>query len=120
MPYESILTERRGDVLVVTLNRPDRLNAAPPEMFAEVSAALGDLGDARAVMIAGAGRGFCSGADVAAVAMRGGDPAQATYDALTESFNPAIQAIVDHARGRVAGPGRRGRGRGGQLFRDPG
>lgn len=30
---EHILTDRRGDVLVVTLNRPDRLNAAPPAMF---------------------------------------------------------------------------------------
>ncbi|MGN6375365.1 MAG: 2-(1,2-epoxy-1,2-dihydrophenyl)acetyl-CoA isomerase, partial [Sphingomonas sp.] len=34
--YETILTERRGDVLVVTLNRPDRLNAAPPLMFDEI------------------------------------------------------------------------------------
>ena len=30
MAYETILTERRGDVLVVTINRPERLNAAPP------------------------------------------------------------------------------------------
>ena len=36
MAYEHILTERRGDVLVVTLNRPDRLNAAPPAMFVEI------------------------------------------------------------------------------------
>lgn len=95
MPYDTILTERRGDVLVLTLNRPDRLNAAPPEMFGEISAALADLDGARAVLIAGAGRGFCSGADVAAVATRAGDPAQATYDALTRGFNPAIRAIVD-------------------------
>ena len=34
--YEHILSERRGDVLVVTLNRPERLNAAPPAMFEEL------------------------------------------------------------------------------------
>ncbi|RZM33891.1 MAG: 2-(1,2-epoxy-1,2-dihydrophenyl)acetyl-CoA isomerase, partial [Sphingomonas sp.] len=61
---EHILSERRGDVLVLTLNRPDRLNAAPPAMFEELRAALGDLNSARAVLIAGAGRAFCSGADV--------------------------------------------------------
>ena len=33
MAYEMILSERRGDVLVLTLNRPERLNAAPPQMF---------------------------------------------------------------------------------------
>lgn len=34
--YEHILSDRRGDVLVLTLNRPDRLNAAPPAMFEEI------------------------------------------------------------------------------------
>ena len=33
MPDPMIQTERRGDVLIVTLNRPARLNAAPPQMF---------------------------------------------------------------------------------------
>ena len=64
MAYDHILTERRGDVLVVTLNRPDRLNAAPPAMFGEIREALGNLDGARAVLITGAGRAFCSGADV--------------------------------------------------------
>ncbi len=48
---EHILSERRGDVLVLTLNRPDRLNAAPPAMFEELAAALADLDGARAVLI---------------------------------------------------------------------
>ena len=54
--YEHILSERRGDVLVLTLNRPDRLNAAPPAMFEELRSALDDLDGVRAVLIAGAGR----------------------------------------------------------------
>lgn len=99
MAYEHILTERKGDVLVVTLNRPDRLNAAPPAMFVEMREALADLGGARAVLITGAGRAFCSGADVGGGALmaseRGLDPGQATYDALTSSYNPTLAAIAD-------------------------
>ena len=48
MAYEHILTERRGDVLVLTLNRPDRLNAAPPAMFEEIYATRSATSMARA------------------------------------------------------------------------
>lgn len=95
MSFETILAERRGDVLVVTINRPERLNAAPPGTFAEIRAALGRLDGARAVMITGAGRAFCSGADVGSGALQAEDPAEATYAALTGHYNPAIQAVVD-------------------------
>ena len=90
-----ILSERRGDVLVLTLNRPDRLNAAPPAMFVELKAALESLDGARAVLIMGAGRAFCSGADVAGGALGSDDPGEATYAALTESYNPLMVAIAD-------------------------
>ncbi|WP_294337326.1 enoyl-CoA hydratase-related protein [uncultured Sphingomonas sp.] len=91
---ESIRIERQGDVLVVTLDRPDRLNAATPAMFATIADALTRLDGARAVVLAGAGRAFCSGADIAA-SQGAADPALATYDALTKSYNPTIRAIVD-------------------------
>jgi len=110
--YETILTERRGDVLVVTMNRPERLNAAPPSTFDEIRDALTSLDGARAVLLAGAGRGFCSGADVAGGALTAADPAQATRDALTQHYNPTLQAIADLAvpvisavRGPAAGIG---------------
>ena len=109
---QHILTERRGDVLVVTLNRPERLNAAPPAMFEEIAAALSDLGGARAVLFAGAGRGFCSGADVAGGALGMDNPGEATFGALTRSYNPALLAIaelglpvVSAVRGPAAGIG---------------
>ena len=92
---EHILTERRGDVLVLTLDRPDRLNAAPPAMFDELRAAVNDLGGARAVLIQGAGRGFCSGADVGMGALNSGDPGAATHASLTGSYNPTLAAIAD-------------------------
>lgn len=92
---EMIRSERQGDVLVVTLDRPDRLNAATPAMFERITAMLGDLDGARAVLLTGAGRAFCSGADVGSGALSAADPGLATYDALTQSYNPAIRAIVD-------------------------
>ena len=92
---EHILSERRCDVLVLTLNRPDRLNAAPPAMFEELAAALADLDGARAVLIAGAGRAFCSGADVGGGALSSDNPGEATYAALTGSYNPTMAAIAD-------------------------
>ncbi|RIA37214.1 2-(1,2-epoxy-1,2-dihydrophenyl)acetyl-CoA isomerase [Hephaestia caeni] len=110
--YDHILTERRGDVLVVTLNRPDRLNAAPPAMFDEIRAALADLGGARAVLLAGAGRGFCSGADVAGGALGGDNPGEATFLALVDHYHPLMETlaglavpIVSAVRGPVAGIG---------------
>jgi 2-(1,2-epoxy-1,2-dihydrophenyl)acetyl-CoA isomerase len=110
--YEMILAERRGDVLVVTLSRPDRLNAAPPRMFDELGEALADLDGARTVLITGAGRGFCSGADVGGDALGSHDPGNTTYKALTEHYNPALLAIADLAvpvvtavRGPAAGIG---------------
>jgi 2-(1,2-epoxy-1,2-dihydrophenyl)acetyl-CoA isomerase len=109
---EHILSERRGDVLVLTLNRPDRLNAAPPAMFVELKAALQSLDGARAVLIAGAGRAFCAGADVAGGALGDDDPGEATFVALTGSYNPLMAALADlgvpvvsAVRGAAAGIG---------------
>ena len=109
---EHIRIERRGDVLVLTLNRPDRLNAAAPAMFVELRDAMATLDGARAVLIAGAGRGFCSGADVAGGALGTDNPGETTYAALMQGYNPTLAAIaelsvpvVSAVRGPVAGIG---------------
>ena len=95
MTYEMILSERRGDVLVVTLNRPERLNAAPPQAFEEIAHAIANLDGARAVLFAGSGRAFCSGADVGGGALGSDDPGNTTFKALTQSYNPTMAAIAD-------------------------
>ncbi|MGH3389905.1 MAG: enoyl-CoA hydratase-related protein [Actinomadura sp.] len=63
----SVLAERRGPVLLLTFNRPDRLNAWTDELeeryFAHLDAAEADP-DIGAIVITGAGRGFCAGADL--------------------------------------------------------
>lgn len=109
---EHILTERRGDVLIVTLNKPERLNAAPPALFVEIKAAIEALDGARAVLFAGAGRAFCSGADVGGGALGAENPGETTYAALTQSYNPTMAAIatlgvpvVSAVRGPAAGIG---------------
>jgi enoyl-CoA hydratase/carnithine racemase len=67
MSYEQITTELADRVLTITLNRPDRLNAWTETMCRELLAAL-DEADAhdevRAIVVTGAGRGFCAGADL--------------------------------------------------------
>jgi 2-(1,2-epoxy-1,2-dihydrophenyl)acetyl-CoA isomerase len=95
MAYEHILAERQGEVLVLTLNRPDRLNAAPPALFDELRDALARLDGARAVLLAGAGRAFCSGADVGGGALGADNPGETTYAALTDQYNPTMLAIAD-------------------------
>ena len=57
--------ERDGPLLRITLARPDRRNAIDAELIAAVTAAFSDVGDARAVVLAGEGDSFCAGADVA-------------------------------------------------------
>ena len=69
MSYEQITTETADGVLTITLNRPDRLNAWTPTMGDELIAAfdVADGDDAvRAIIVTGAGRGFCAGADLQA------------------------------------------------------
>src|SRR5256885_15770892 len=69
MAFEQIHTELADGVLQITLNRPERLNAWTAVMARELMEAF-DQSDAddevRAVIVTGAGRGFCAGADLAA------------------------------------------------------
>ncbi|MBI2906335.1 MAG: enoyl-CoA hydratase/isomerase family protein [Chloroflexi bacterium] len=73
MEYEDLIFEVDGNVAVITLNRPDKLNALSVAMRRSLQAALkevADNDDVRAMVLTGAGRGFCSGADVGAQAAR--------------------------------------------------
>jgi methylglutaconyl-CoA hydratase len=56
--------ERDGHLLRVTLARPDRRNAFDANLIAALTEAFADVGDARAVVLAGEGQSFCAGADV--------------------------------------------------------
>ncbi|TMK69327.1 MAG: hypothetical protein E6G50_12780 [Actinobacteria bacterium] len=56
--------ERDGHVLRITLAKPERRNAFDAELIRELTDAFADVGDARAVVLAGAGAAFCAGADI--------------------------------------------------------
>ena len=56
--------DRDGDVLRLTLARPERATRSTPALIAELAEAFVDVGDARAVVLAGEGPSFCAGADV--------------------------------------------------------
>jgi enoyl-CoA hydratase/carnithine racemase len=97
--FETILYDVEDGIATITLNRPERLNAFTSQMMADMIAAFDaiDADDAvRAVIVTGAGRGFCAGADLAA----GGD----TFD-RTGPQEPAREA------GRVGDVIRDGGGR---------
>lgn len=93
MDYETIRVERVGHVMKIVLNRPERLNACPPDMALEIANAVSDLGDARAVVITGEGRAFCSGADLAAKGQRSITGGRGAYTSLTQAYNPLMLTL---------------------------
>ena len=90
MDYEQILREQRDEIVVLTLNRPEKLNAWTPRMSAELTHAI-EAADADAsvgaVVVTGAGRGFCAGADISVV-----------FDAQIQGEERAASATPTRAR----------------------
>lgn len=89
MSYQDILYQVEDGVAVITLNRPDRLNAWTGRMHLDVKAAMRAASDddaVRVIVLTGAGRGFCAGADMDALRDIGAGERQATPD---EPFDPS-------------------------------
>jgi 2-(1,2-epoxy-1,2-dihydrophenyl)acetyl-CoA isomerase len=86
-----VLTERDGGVLTITLNRPDVFNAFNLALHQGLRAALEEAADAeiRAVVITGAGRGFCSGQDLKEFQEMPGS----IRERLEETYHPNIRLI---------------------------
>jgi 2-(1,2-epoxy-1,2-dihydrophenyl)acetyl-CoA isomerase len=85
-------TSRDGAVLTITLNRPDVLNALNAAMHAGLAAALKEAArddDVRAVVLTGAGRGFCVGQDLSEFREAPGD----IGDRLRSAYHPNVLAI---------------------------
>ncbi|MEP2029925.1 MAG: enoyl-CoA hydratase-related protein [Paracoccaceae bacterium] len=93
MDYQTITYEIENDVAAITLNRPDVMNALNGQMRAEITFAMQDAATkARAVVLTGAGRAFCSGQDL-------GDRANAANldleRTLRDEYVPMLRAIFD-------------------------
>lgn len=107
-----VLSERRGAVVELTLNRPDRLNAVSLELYealiSELEKADAD-GEVRCVVLTGAGRAFCAGADLKAHADAGppSPERRARYTTAAQDVNrllqvmgtPVVAAVNGHAIG---------------------
>jgi 2-(1,2-epoxy-1,2-dihydrophenyl)acetyl-CoA isomerase len=94
---QPILLDRlENGVLTLTLNRPERLNALDGALIEALSAGIKRAGrdpECRAVLITGAGRGFCAGADLANRAFAPGDTRPDLGQALEKGLNPIIRGI---------------------------
>jgi len=94
---EELLVEKDGGVTIITLNRPESLNALYPKlqtMLSEALLAAAEDSDVRCVVLTGAGRGFCAGGDTRAIRKR---------DAAAPPPNPgaALATRIDRLRRSV-------------------
>ena len=94
MAYETIIAERSGHVATITLNRPDRLNSFTRAMHGELREALEDLGDARVLVLTGAGRGFCAGQDLNDRAVAAGEAVD-LGETVEECWNPLVRTLAE-------------------------
>jgi enoyl-CoA hydratase/carnithine racemase len=116
MTFETITYERRDSVGLITLNRPDRLNAWTPRMASEQAHAIRAANDDEhvgAIVMTGAGRGFCAGADMRDTFNKrldgvdpggdteesGGMPRDVDWVALARESKPLIAAVNGAAVG---------------------
>ena len=92
MTYQDIIVHQEGGVLTITLNRPDVMNALTSRMRREIVHAFADIGQARVVVLTGAGRAFCSGQD-----LQDAKRVEAVdFEViLNEEYVPMLRAITD-------------------------
>jgi 2-(1,2-epoxy-1,2-dihydrophenyl)acetyl-CoA isomerase len=88
---DEVLTSRDGGVLTITLNRPEVYNAFNRELHAALADALAEAAapDVRAVVVTGAGRGFCAGQDLKEFREIGGG----IRERLEETYHPNLRAL---------------------------
>jgi 2-(1,2-epoxy-1,2-dihydrophenyl)acetyl-CoA isomerase len=109
----TVLVEKHPGYHQITLNRPERLNALNMEMHGGLMAALADAEadpDCRAILLTGAGRGFCAGQDLADVAVKEDGPPDLKsllehYNGLVRKLRTIEMPVVCAVNGVAAGAG---------------
>jgi 2-(1,2-epoxy-1,2-dihydrophenyl)acetyl-CoA isomerase len=97
-----------GEVALIRLNRPDRMNALTPDMLDLLAATIREApaGGARAILLTGEGKAFCSGADLAStVGNDVGNIVRRHYNPAIEAFAASPIPIVTAINGPAAGAG---------------
>src|SRR5688500_8154781 len=111
MAYETIEFGVDTGIARLTLNRPDRLNSFTVEMHEEVADALADVGDARVLVLSGAGRGFCAGQDLGDRAVAPGqavdlgESVERRYNPLVRRLTSLPMPVIARVNGVAAGAG---------------
>jgi 2-(1,2-epoxy-1,2-dihydrophenyl)acetyl-CoA isomerase len=119
MEFETLKFERRERIACVTLNRPDRLNAMSTPMIEDLRSVadfIESTAEIRAVMLTGAGRAFCAGADLSADNIEGDGKARSRGEhiraQMQQHFNPMVEKwyhlrvpVVVAVNGVAAGAG---------------
>ena len=93
--FDTVRWDREDAVVVLTMNRPERRNALSPDLdrdLRDAFAAIDKDDSVRAVVLQGAGGGFCAGADL--TILKEGVSPEALYNHLTERYLPLIDAIT--------------------------
>jgi 2-(1,2-epoxy-1,2-dihydrophenyl)acetyl-CoA isomerase len=93
MAYETIDFKLADGVARLTLNRPERLNSFTVQMHEEVRGALSSLGEARVLVLTGAGRGFCAGQDLNDRAVAPGEAVD-LGESVEQRYNPLIRTLT--------------------------
>jgi 2-(1,2-epoxy-1,2-dihydrophenyl)acetyl-CoA isomerase len=92
----NVTYELDADIAIVTLNRPDSFNAITGDLTAELAGAMARAGDdARCVIVTGAGKAFCAGADLGEIAAGYERDGPQLGSVLDRNFHPAVRALVD-------------------------
>lgn len=103
---EPVITSTRADsVAIITLNRPDRLNALTSQMHEELRAALAEHAadeSVRVVMLTGAGRAFCAGQDLTVELPVGPDGRADLEETLLREYNPLVLILADYPKLTIA------------------
>jgi len=111
MAYETIDFKAAGPIVRITLNRPDRLNSFTVQMHEELREALASLGDARVLVLTGAGRGFCAGQDLndravaPGKAVDLGETVSKCWNPLVKTLTSIPQPVIARVNGVAAGAG---------------
>ena len=95
MAYERIALSIEDGIAVLTLNHPESRNALSWQLANEMWEALGALEGARALVITGAGKGFCSGGDMASQPRPGTDFGDMLHEGLSGAVNPMLLRLRD-------------------------
>jgi 2-(1,2-epoxy-1,2-dihydrophenyl)acetyl-CoA isomerase len=98
MSEDPVLYAASDGIATITLNRPKRMNAMTDELMSGISDALAAVThdkSVRVVILTGAGRGFCAGADLVQVAQEPTASAEPEENATGDVFNTAMRALMD-------------------------